>query len=63
MSADAALQDLGGSIRLSSDQIEVARTLAVNRRDQESEAYNATVNQMNQETEANLSYPWKRLPR
>jgi hypothetical protein len=57
ISADAALEDLEGSIRLSSDQINIARTLAENRRDQEIEAYNATVNQMNQEVEANLELP------
>jgi hypothetical protein len=57
ISADAALEDLEGSIRLSSDQINIARTLAENRRDQEIEAYNATVNQMNQEIEANLELP------
>jgi hypothetical protein len=57
ISADAALQDLEGSIQLSSDQINIARTLAENRRVQEVEAYNATVNQMNQETEANLTLP------
>ena len=38
-SADAALQDLETSIQLSSEQINVARTLAVNRQDQEREAY------------------------
>ena len=55
--ADAALQDIETSIQLSSEQINVARTLAVNRQDQEREAYRATVDQMNQETEANLELP------
>ena len=57
-SADAALQDLETSIELSSEQINVARTLAVNRQDQEREAYRATVDQMNQETETNLQLPF-----
>ena len=55
--ADAALQDLETSIQLSSEQVNVARTLAVNRQDQEREAYRATVDQMNQEVEANLALP------
>jgi hypothetical protein len=55
--ADAALQDIETSIQLSSEQINVARTLAVNRQDQEREAYRATVDQMNQEVEANLELP------
>jgi hypothetical protein len=55
--ADAALQDIETSIHLSSEQINVARTLAVNRRDQEDAAYDATVDQMTRETEANLELP------
>jgi hypothetical protein len=55
--ADAALQDIETSIHLSSEQINVARALAVNRRDQEDAAYDATVDQMTRETEANLELP------
>ena len=55
--ADAALQDIETSIHLSSEQINVARALAVNRQDQEREAYRATVDAMNQEVEANLELP------
>ena len=57
ITADAALQDIETSIQLSSEQINVARTLAMNRHDQEREAYRATVDQMNQEVEANLTLP------
>ena len=57
ITADAALQDIETSIQLSSEQINVARTLAMNRQDQEREAYRATVDQMNQEVEANLTLP------
>jgi CRISPR/Cas system-associated endoribonuclease Cas2 len=55
--ADAALQDIETAIKLSADQVQVARTLAMNRQDQEDAAYNATVDQMTQETEANLHLP------
>jgi CRISPR/Cas system-associated endoribonuclease Cas2 len=57
ITADAALQDIATSIQLSADQINIARTLAVNRQDQEREACRATVDQMNQEVEANLELP------
>jgi hypothetical protein len=56
ITADAALQDLKRPFNCH-QQINVARTLAMNRQDQEREAYRATVDQMNQEVEANLTLP------
>jgi hypothetical protein len=55
--ADAALQDIETAIKLSADQVQVARMLAMNRQDQEREAYRAAVDEMNHETEANLQLP------
>jgi hypothetical protein len=57
VTADAALQDIQSSIEFQSRQIETARTMSVNRSDQEREAYRASVDELNREVEINLELP------
>ena len=55
--ADAALQNIEIQIQHEGDQVELARTMAENRADEERAAYGASLDELNNEVEANLELP------
>ena len=55
--ADAALQNIEIQIQHEGDQVELARTMAENRADEEKAAYQASLDELNNEVEANLELP------
>jgi hypothetical protein len=55
--ADAALQDIEAEIDTAADQVQVAHTMAESRAEEEKAAYHASLEELNQEVEANLELP------